>query len=654
MMPGVIDLATYATHLVLDDKNFTVGMQNAEQTAEKFQSKMSSMAGFLKTSVVAGIAAVTAAVGAMAVAGVKSAMELDDTMAKFRSSTGMTAEEAEKVKETIKDLYKTNEDSYQDIAKMAEALHNNMQMSADDIKKYAQNFLDFAKVTGQTDEEVVGALDDIGDAWSLANEEILPIMDKLKFSQEQFGLSVQDSQAALKQMAPAFQGLGMNIDDAISYLNLFASTGVDSSTAITAFSYALKQVKSPTELQKVISDIQNTSDATERAHKAVGLFGARAGIQMANALKPGTQSLAEIQKTMEGATGVVEKASKTYDASLKVQLTLLQKQLMGLFTDLGDKLAPLVAEFVNWLQTNMPAIQATLTTVFDTVGSIISGFIQIISNITNAFKNWYNSNSKSAQEFRTFFEGFKVWFSQIFNSLRQIVETVWQAIKIIWQRYGNDIVAITKPIFEILKTIIRTAMNLIRDIIKTITALIKGDWAGVWNGIKQIFVDVWHGIQNILPNLLEGVYAILRGSFKVFLDIGKNMFNALWDGMKSIWYSIKNWVNNTISWLKDKLTFWNSSKSKMSSSSSGATYVVPAYASGTTYVPFDQLALIHEGEAIIPKEYNPWNPANKNVVSQQKIENNTQNFNFHIDKVETKDADSFLKLAKTLVIQYTS
>lgn len=44
---------------------------------------------------------------------------------------------------------------------------------------------------------------------------------------------------------------------------------------------------------------------------------------------------------------------------------------------------------------------------------------------------------------------------------------------------------------------------------------------------------------------------------------------------------------------------------KASSKDSGAVRV-PAYAVGTNVVPRDMLAQIHEGEAIIPKAFNPW------------------------------------------------
>jgi hypothetical protein len=33
---------------------------------------------------------------------------------------------------------------------------------------------------------------------------------------------------------------------------------------------------------------------------------------------------------------------------------------------------------------------------------------------------------------------------------------------------------------------------------------------------------------------------------------------------------------------------------------------IPAFEVGTNYVPRDMLAQIHEGEAIVPKAFNPW------------------------------------------------
>lgn len=602
---AMIDLGKLGFDLVLNKNGWKEGWSSADQDVETHQSKWgtfaSKMGGAIKTAIVGSVVAIGAAVGAMAVQGVKASLELDDTMAKFKSSTGSTADEVSKVRETIKDLYKVNEDSYEDIAKMAEALHNNMQMNSEEIKKYGQNYLDYAKVTKQGLEESIGAIDDIGDAWGLANDQVIPIMDKLKYSQERYGLSIQDGQNALKGLAASFQGLGMNTDQAIGYLNLFASTGVESSTAMTAFNYALKQVKSPEELQKAVKDIQSTEDATERAKKAVELFGARAGVQMANALKPGTQSIEEMIKSMDGAAGAVEKASKSYDASLKVQLELLKKQLQGLFTDLGDRLAPLVQKFVEWLQENMPKIQEVLTTVFNVIGDAISFVIDLIKNIANIFKKFFTENIQSSDEYKVYMQEFQKWFNDIFESLKEIVSTILSAIQEFWKKHGDEITAIIKPIWEAIKNNISTTMNVIRDVIKLVSALIKGDWDGVWKQIKQIFIDVWTGIKNLVPNLVEAVKAAIEFYFSAFKDVGSKLFNFVWDGMKSVWDGIVSWVTEKVNWLVDKLAFWRSSSSEMNST----VKVNGSHFNGLSYVPYDgYVAQLHEGERVLTKDEN--------------------------------------------------
>ena len=80
------------------------------------------------------------------------------------------------------------------------------------------------------------------------------------------------------------------------------------------------------------------------------------------------------------------------------------------------------------------------------------------------------------------------------------------------------------------------------------------------------------------------VYAVLRASFGIFVDIGKSMFEFLWEGMKSIWDSISSWVSDKVSWLIDKLAFWRNSKSQMSG---GDDDIDGSHAGGLAYVPYD-------------------------------------------------------------------
>ncbi|PNT94145.1 phage tail tape measure protein [Clostridium thermosuccinogenes] len=605
---ALLDLGKLGFDLVLNKSGWNKDFKEADKDIEEHQSKWSAMAskigGGIKTGIIGAVTGITAAVTGMAVAGAKSAIELQDHMQKFQSATGMTSQEVDKVKKTVQELYKVNEDSYEDIAATVTALRNNMGMTAQEIEKYAQNYLNYAKVTGQANEEAVGAIDDLGDAWGLTADESISAMDKLLVLNQQFGMSVTDAQASLTKMAPAAKAVGLSMDEASAYLAMFAQTGIDAQTASTAFTKALQTVKSPEELKKLISDIQNTDDSFQRAQLASELFGVRAGPQMAQALAESDVSIDNFIESMNNTAGAVTNASEEYDKSLKVQLELMKKQFSGLFEELAERLMPIINKLLDWVIANMPQIQEILSTVFNTVGDIISSFVSIVQGVIDVFVDWLNENTEVTNQYITMFNQFKEWFVQIFDLLKQTVSTVLEAIKTLWQKYGDDILAVIKPAWDVIVKTVDFAIKQVRQVLDVVIKLISGDWKGAWDGIKQYYQNTWQYIKDIIPSLLNGIYAALKGAFNVFKDIGKGMFNMIWEGMKGIWSSISNWISEKVSWLTDKLMFWKKSSNEMSTSTSNHR-IDGSHASGLAYVPYDgYIAELHKGEAVLTAEEN--------------------------------------------------
>ena len=90
----------------------------------------------------------------------------------------------------------------------------------------------------------------------------------------------------------------------------------------------------------------------------------------------------------------------------------------------------------------------------------------------------------------------------------------------------------------------------------------------------------------------------LKGLPKQMLQIGKDIFNGLWEGLKSIWNKITGWIDGVVQKIK---SLFGAAKEGYSDATSG---VRGSYASGLDYVPRDMNVRVHQGEAILTKEQN--------------------------------------------------
>ena len=279
---ATINLAEYQYTLSLDDSQYTKAMAEAEKSADTMKTKMSGVGDYLKTALTAGLAAAGIAVAAAIKSGVDAAADLQEQMSKFQSSTGATAEEVAKINDLAKELYATNTDSMEDIVATSEAMMRQMGLTADEVGALQQSIMDFAKTTGQANTDVVASVDDISDAWGMTAEDTVAYLDVLKKSSETFGTDIAAVATALADCAPAANALGLSIDEVNGMMNLFADSGLDAGQAMTALSYAAKKVESPEAFKEMLADIQGITNPTERAQAAVELFGAKAGVALAN------------------------------------------------------------------------------------------------------------------------------------------------------------------------------------------------------------------------------------------------------------------------------------------------------------------------------------------------------------------------------------
>jgi phage-related protein len=276
--------------------------------------------------------------------------------------------------------------------------------------------------------------------------------------------------------------------------------------------------------------------------------------------------------------------------------------------------------------------------VFDVIKNIFLGAILLILDLVTG------NFGKLSEDAQGMFNNLKTAFADIWSAIGKVFSGAMSVISIALQTGWDLIKSGAIALWEGIKTAISAIWDGIVWIFKNMTIpgiiithwdTIKNTTTNVFNGLKTFFTGIWDGIATYLKNLPE-----------TFKNSGVNMFNSLLDGIKSVWTTITGFIENSMTWLREKLSFWKSSQKEMSSDgkgSGGATINVPSYAVGTPFVPNDGLAFIHKGEAIIPAQYNPYNNENSNGDSQSKSNGINNIFNGGITIKHVNNLDDFVQ-----------
>lgn len=138
------------------------------------------------------------------------------------------------------------------------------------------------------------------------------------------------------------------------------------------------------------------------------------------------------------------------------------------------------------------------------------------------------------------------------------------------------IAAIIQKVMDMIMPIIEPVLNGVMAFVSGFFKLLDGDFEGFVDGVKTLLVNLG----------------------TVLFDVGQDVLNAFWDGLKFVWEKVSGWIGEKVQGIIDKFT--GVRDRVLGFFGFGSKESDGSHAAGLNYVPYDGYqATLHRGETVL-------------------------------------------------------
>lgn len=349
------------------------------------------------------------------------------------------------------------------------------------------------------------------------------------------------------KVVAAFLGAGGGVLIVISYIAKLRAAMILLRAAMIAHPIGLFLVVVAALGAALYTLYQNNEQFREAVQKLFGLLKATA-LPIIDQIMRGFRAMIEVfngeglttsggivgffERVGLAARDVVDWVTGELIPAVQEMVAFFMAEVVPVLQDVADKFIWLGTEVIerliggfNWLMENVAPVVVAFGELLFAVGERIAQAVALIVAIIQTLTPV---------------------FLAIFGVIQGIITTFVRVAIEMWERFGGRIVDAIMIAFNLVKTLVESALKIIQGIIQVVTAIISGDWGKAWEGIKNILAGVWDGMKGIVTAAIEGVKNIISTA----LGVIKLAWDAAWSAIKSVlssaWEAMKSVVSAAI------------------------------------------------------------------------------------------------------------
>lgn len=476
--------------------------------------------------------AVSTAIGAIGIASVNSASQIEVAMRRFQVQTGIANDELGLYEELMLSIYRGNYgESIEDVAdSMGKVKQQFDNLDTNEFQDIVENALTLRDTFDMDVNETLRGTKQLMEQFGISSSEAMDLIasgaqNGLNYTDElgdniaeyagKFAQAGYSSEEYFQLLKNGTEGGAYNLDkinDAINEVTTRLADGtieenleLFSSRTANVFN-AWKEGKATQKevIDSIINDISSCTNEQEKLTMAATAFGTMGEDSNAKFV----ESLLPVGDTFKDIEGTMNDVKETASSGLGASLESLKRSFETLLVPLGELFIPVLVKIIDFL--------SWIISLISDVISIVAGWVinweeslAFLQELWDTFAQWFDEGVKAVVDgFTKDLQGLLDWFV---NTFGPILVDIFKMVSNIFGGMVNGVLGYAKTWLNGIKNIINNIMGIFNGIITFIKGVFTGNWKQAWNGVKQIFSNIVSGFVNILKTPINAMIDLVNG-----------------------------------------------------------------------------------------------------------------------------------------------
>lgn len=380
---------------------------DVEDDTQKASDGFTTMKGVLANLVARGIEKAISGLKKLGEEAIDAYKEFNEGEDNVIKATGATGEAAEQLAASYKNVTKEVRGSFSELGEGLGEINTRFGFTDSALENATVKFRKFSEITGKDTADSVRLVSRAMEDGQIPINEYGDVLDLLAKASQASGIQVDTLAESVAKYGAPMRALGFDTKASIALFAQWEKTGVNTEIAFSGMKKAISNwakdgKDARVEFGKTLDEIAKAPNIAEATTKAIEVFGAKAGPDLADAIQGGRFAYEDFLAVLEDSQGTVEATyEETQDGYDKIQLAIQNARAeMGSYT--GELVKKYQPQIQSAIEKAVKAFKDGTTFVIQNQKTIVG----VIQAIAAAFVTY-----KVASTVATVFDAFTKLFS---------------------------------------------------------------------------------------------------------------------------------------------------------------------------------------------------------------------------------------------------